>query len=69
MKEKVVEGNDFMLVNLTIIEFLNELYGVEGGTFKDFMRHGKVQDDGEVVIELRLRKVRLLAFPNKTKFK
>ena len=28
-----------------------------------------MQDDGEVVIELRMRKVRLLAFPNKTKFK
>ena len=33
------------------------------------MREAREQDSGEVVVELRFRKIKLLAFPNKTKFK
>jgi len=58
-----------MLVNESIIQFFNSKYVTVGGDYKEFMRLGKAQEDGEVIVELRFRKVYLLAFPNKNKFK
>ena len=59
-----------MLVNLQMMQFFNEQFGTEeGSNYKDFMREAREQDSGEIVVELRFRKIQLLAFPNKTKFK
>ena len=57
LKESVQEGQDFILVNTQIIEYLNSKYGVANGNYKDFMRQGREQEDGEVIIELRFRKI------------
>ena len=55
----------------SVFETLFSKYGVKGvkANLKDFMRPGKEQEDGECVVELRLKKIKLLAFPDKTKFK
>ena len=69
LKENLCEGEDFMLVSQPIIEFLSNQYRIEGdGNYKHFQRIARKQDDDEVIVELRLRKIRLLAFPNRTKF-
>ena len=54
-----------------IFEILFIKYGVKGdkANLKDFMRPGKEQDDGECIVDLRLKKLQMLAFPDKTKFK
>ena len=36
---------------------------------QNFMRVGVEQDDGEVVLEMQMRKINFLPLPNKTKFK
>ena len=41
LKESVGEGQDFILVNTQIIEYLNSKYGVANGNYKDFMRQGR----------------------------
>ena len=71
LRENAVEGQDFLLVDEAIFETLFTKYGVKGvkANYKDFMRPGKEQEDGECVVELRLKKIKLLAFPDKTKFK
>ena len=71
LREKAVEGQDFLLVDTAVFETLFSTYGAKGekANFKDFTRFGKEQEDGECVVELRLKKLQLLAFPDKTKFK
>ena len=60
-----------MLVDSAIFEVLFTKYGAKGdkANMKDFMRPGKEQDDGECIVDLRMKKLQILAFPDKTKFK
>ena len=63
MRDKVNEGRDFVLVSVELIKFFSEKYEIEGGTFEEYGRCAKLADDGKIIIEKRLRKIRLLPFP------
>ena len=51
------------------MEFTTSKYGILDGNYKEFMRIGRTQDDGEVIVELKFRKIKLMAFPNRLRFK
>ena len=64
------EGVDFILVTRDVFQALVEKYGSDERKPENlFKRIGVEQDDGEVVCELKMRKIQFLAVPNKTRFK
>ena len=64
LAEHQIEGKHFMLVNKQIIKYLHEKYGISEGHYSEFKRIARKQGDGEVVVELRFRKLRIMAFPS-----
>lgn len=62
------EGVDFLLVTEPVIKKLLAKFNTEEN-YRHFMRVATEQDDGEVVCELQLRRVRFMAVPNKKLFK
>lgn len=64
------EGVDFIFVTKAVFDFFIENYrSVEPEPQLNYKRYGVLQDDGEVVCELKLRKINFFALPNKTQFK
>ena len=70
IKKGMREGVDFILVTREVFTFLNDRYGAKDkDADKKWKRVGVEQDDGEVVCELRMRKIQFVAIPNATRFK
>ena len=70
IKPGMREGVDFILVTKDVISFLLDKYGcTDKEPTLHFKRIGVEQDDGETVCELKMRKIQIVAVPNKTKFK
>lgn len=64
------EGVDFMLVTHSVIAaFIDRYRSVDFDPMKSFKRVGVVQDDGEVVCELQMRRINFLALPNESGYK
>ena len=63
MKEGTREGTDFALVEEKTLAYLSDRYGIREGHYKEFKRIAKKQGDGEVIVELRFREMKLMAFP------
>ena len=38
LKKHLVEGRDYTLVTLEVVQYLKDRYGTEGGNYKDFCR-------------------------------
>ena len=70
VKKGLREGVDFIFVTKTVFKaFLNKYNSVDEEPAMNFLRVGVEQDDGEVVLEMQMRKINFLALPNKTRFK
>ena len=69
MRKGIREGVDFIFVTKTVFKtFYNKYDSVDDEPTLNFMRVGVEQDDGEVVLEMQMRKINFLPLPNKTRF-
>ena len=69
VRKGIREGVDFIFVTKTVFKaFLNKYDSVDEEPALNFMRVGVEQDDGEVVLEMQMRKINFLPLPNKTRF-
>jgi len=70
IKDGLREGVDFVFVTKVVLTRLLDNYGsTDSEPLLNFKRVGVEQDDGEVVCEVKLRKINFVAVPNKTRFK
>ena len=58
-----------MLVTPDVMHRIHGKYGSIQDTFEEYMRKGFEQDDGEVVCELKMRRINFVAIPGKKLFK
>lgn len=64
------EGVDYILVTKDILDsFLKKYSSVNMDPLDNFKRIGVKQADGEVVCEMKMRRINFLPLPNKTTFK
>lgn len=61
------EGKDFMLVDSLVHKAFKDRYKIKDGC-DPLSRYGIKREDGEVVVELYLKKMNLLVIPNKSLF-
>lgn len=70
IKKGKQEGVDFIFVTKTVFDnFLSKYGSTDTEPTLNYKRIGVEQDDGEVVCELKLRKINFVALPNKSRFK
>lgn len=70
IKKGMREGVDYILVTRDILENFVKKYDTRNMDPLDcFRRTGVKQADGEVVCEMKMRKINFLPLPNKTMFK
>ena len=70
VKKGLREGVDFILVTKEVFDSLVSKYrSEEENPEQCFKRYGVEQDDGEVVCEMRFRKINFFALPNKSTYK
>jgi len=65
LKPRMKEGEDYMLVDSNIHQFWHTKYG----SVNEIKRYGITDEDGQTIVEVYLKQVNILAFPNKTLFK
>ena len=69
VRKGIREGVDFIFVTKKVFKtFYNKYDSVDDEPTLNFMRVGVEQDDGEVVLEMQMRKINFLPLPNKTRF-
>ena len=68
LKRGLKEGEDFMIVDKKICNMWQERYKVNKEA-APIHRYGIKQADGETTVELYLKRLQFVAFPNKTLFK
>ena len=70
IKEGMREGVDYILVTKDVIDALIKKYStLDRDPLDYYKRIGVKQADGEVVCEVKLRRINFFALPNKTTFK
>ena len=61
---------DYIFVTKVVFQkFIDNYRSVEDEPLLNYKRFGVQQDDGEVVCELKMRKINFFALPNKTVYK
>jgi len=71
VKKGLREGVDFIFVTKEIMTKFVEKYstGTQDNPLGNYKRIGVEQDDGEVVLEMQMRKINFFPMPNKTTYK
>lgn len=70
MKKGLREGVDFIFVTKDIMAKFSEKYSSRDvNALANYKRIGVEQDDGEVVLEMQMRKINFFPMPNKTTYR
>jgi len=70
VKKGLREGVDFIFVTKDIMAKFDEKYSSRGeNALANYKRIGVEQDDGEVVLEMQMRKINFFPMPNKTTYR
>lgn len=69
IRDGLREGQDYMLVTPKVYERLNSRFKSVQEKYQDYKRVGAEQDDGEIVVEMKMRRLQFVSIPNKKLYK